>query len=58
LENQEEKEENTKLLLKMLKKEIIPLKKGEIIKGSKPTICHICNGKKWSCKCHRIKSRQ
>jgi len=42
----------------MLKKEIIPLKKGEIIKGSKPTICHICNGKKWSCKCHRIRSRQ
>ena len=40
-----------------LKEHIVPLKKGEVIRGSPVKICYECGRKKWTCKCHKIRSR-
>tara|TARA_Y100000004_G_scaffold173723_1_gene211837 strand:+ start:344 stop:514 length:171 start_codon:yes stop_codon:yes gene_type:complete len=36
-----------------LKKHIVPLKKGEVVKGSPVKYCIYCKHKKWSCICHK-----
>jgi len=36
-----------------LKKHIVPLKKGEVVKGSPVKYCVYCKHKKWSCICHK-----
>ena len=40
-----------------LKKHIVPLKKGEVIKGSPVKMCIECGRKKWTCRCHKIRSK-
>jgi len=37
-----------------LKEHIVPLKKGEILKGSPVKYCIDCGHKRWSCRCYRV----
>jgi hypothetical protein len=37
-----------------LREHIVPLKKGEVIKGSPVKYCIDCGHKKWSCRCYRV----
>jgi len=37
-----------------LKEHIVPLKKGEIIRGSPVKYCLDCGRRKWSCRCYRV----
>ena len=37
-----------------LKEHIVPLKKGEVIKGSPVKYCIDCGHRKWSCRCYRV----
>ena len=50
-----EKERSTaKDLEDFLREHIVPLKKGEVIRGSPVKYCIDCGHKKWSCKCYRV----
>ena len=40
-----------------LKKHIVPLKKGEVIKGSPVKYCIDCGHRKYSCRCYVEESR-
>jgi hypothetical protein len=37
-----------------LKEHIVPLKKGEVIKGSPVKYCIDCGHRKYSCRCYRV----
>ena len=37
-----------------LREHIVPLKKGEIVKGTPVKYCIECGHRKWSCKCYRV----
>jgi hypothetical protein len=40
-----------------LKEHIVPLKKGEVIKGSPVEYCIDCGHRKWSCRCYKEELR-
>jgi DTW domain-containing protein YfiP len=40
-----------------LKEHIVPLKKGEVVKGSPVKYCLDCGRKKWTCRCHKQRSK-
>ena len=40
-----------------LKEHIVPLRKGEVIKGSPVKYCLYCGRKRWTCRCHKLRRR-
>jgi len=41
-------------LVDFLKKHIVPLKKGEVIKGEPQKVCLKCKKRQWMCTCWKI----
>jgi DTW domain-containing protein YfiP len=44
-------------LVDFLKKHIVPLKKGEVVKGSPSRYCLKCGRNVYNCRCHKIRSK-
>ena len=50
------KKEDEKRFHDFIRKNIKPLKKGEVLKGKPIERCLFCKRSKWTCKCHKIRS--